>query len=133
MKACNPDVHHFHHIATSVSPAFALLSGEDTHFPLHMAMGAKGGILASASLVAAYWGRIYRHCLDNDLRAAMALHRDLLPLIDAIFVEPNPGPLKVAMRMIGHPAGEVLAPLVAPCTDTVKRLEQALHRLHAHA
>ena len=51
MKACNPDINHFNHIAALVDADFALLSGEDTHFPLHMAMGAKGGILATAALL----------------------------------------------------------------------------------
>src|SRR3546814_15934389 len=49
MKACNPDINHFNHVAAMVANRIGLMSGEDTHFPVHMALGASGGVLATRS------------------------------------------------------------------------------------
>jgi len=50
-EGVHPDVIHFNRVAAQLASRLAILSGEDTHFPLHMAMGARGGILATASLI----------------------------------------------------------------------------------
>ena len=67
MKACNTDVAHFNEVAAGVSADFALLSGEDGLFPTHMALGACGGIIASASLLPAYWVRMYELAAKGEL------------------------------------------------------------------
>jgi 4-hydroxy-tetrahydrodipicolinate synthase len=131
MKACNTDMHHFNQIAAAVDDRFALLSGEDTLFPAHVALGARGGILAAASLMPAYWQRMFEAAAAGQLGEAIAAQRRLLPLLDAIFAEPNPGPLKEALGMIGLPSGHALPPLRHPAEATMAALRVAIASLRA--
>src|SRR3546814_19727221 len=38
MKACNPDINHFNHVAAMVANRIGIMRGEDTHFPVPMAL-----------------------------------------------------------------------------------------------
>ena len=57
MKACNTDMYHFLQVVAGVDQYFAVLSGEDTLFPLQVAAGARGGIVVTASLLPRTWRR----------------------------------------------------------------------------
>jgi 4-hydroxy-tetrahydrodipicolinate synthase len=129
MKACNPDIDHFNRIAAAVDADFGLLTGEDTLFPAHMALGARGGMLASASLLPRYWTSLFEDAAAGRFAAALAAQRRLLPLFAALFAEPNPGPLKAAMAMIGQPCGAVLPPLRPPGDATLAALSAAIDTL----
>jgi 4-hydroxy-tetrahydrodipicolinate synthase len=131
MKACNGDIHHFNRTAALVPPSFAILSGEDTMLPAHVAMGARGGVLASAALLPRYWTTVLELGRSGRIAECVAAQRKLLPLLDAVFAEMNPGPLKAALGMIGLPAGQALPPLRPPSEATVEKLRHALDGLRA--
>jgi hypothetical protein len=59
MKACNTDMYHFLQVVAGVHKDFAVLSGEDSLFPLHLAAGARGGIIVTANLLPKAWRAIY--------------------------------------------------------------------------
>jgi len=122
MKACNTDLYHFLRVVAGVDPSFAVLSGEDTLFPLHVAAGARGGIVVTASLLPRAWQRIYELASGGDTAQALAAHRLLMPLMDMAFAETNPGPLKSVMDLIGVDAPRLLAPLVPPAAELQARL-----------
>ncbi|MGI4858238.1 MAG: dihydrodipicolinate synthase family protein, partial [Janthinobacterium lividum] len=111
MKACNTDMWHFLRVVAGVGPDFSVLSGEDTLFPLHVAAGARGGIVVTASLLPGAWRTIHRLARDGRTAEALALHRDLIPLMNLAFAETNPGPMKSVMDLIGVDAPAMLAPL----------------------
>jgi len=114
MKESNPDIHHFNRLATMLPPHFALLSGEETHYPIHVALGAKGGVLATSALMPRHWTRIHELATAGKLAEAIAAQRLLLPAIQTLFSETNPGPLKAAMALAGMPIGDALLPLLPP-------------------
>jgi 4-hydroxy-tetrahydrodipicolinate synthase len=112
MKACNTDMWHFLRVIAGVDRSFAVLSGEDTLFPLHIAAGARGGIIVTASLLPTAWRRIHELASAGKTQEALALHRTLIPLMNLAFAETNPGPMKSVMDLIGVNAPDMLAPLV---------------------
>ena len=59
MKACNTDMYHYLRVLAGVSPSFTVMSGEDSLFPLHVAAGAKGGIVVTANLFPKIWRHIF--------------------------------------------------------------------------
>src|SRR3546814_11094698 len=91
-----------------------------------MALGASGGVLATATLLPRYWAEIYAMAKRGRIDQAIAAQRRVLPLLDAIFAEANPGPLKFALRMEGFPVGDVITPLNTPHADTIARLKAAM-------
>jgi len=65
MKACNTDMYHFLKVVAGVHESFAVLSGEDSLFPVQMAAGAKGGIVVTATMLPRTWQRIYELARDG--------------------------------------------------------------------
>lgn len=126
MKACNTDMYHFLQVIAGVDRDFSVLSGEDILFPLHLAAGARGGIIVTANLVPGLWRKVYDAASSGDLAGALQMHRRLMPLINMAFAETNPGPMKAVMDMIGVNAPRPLAPLVPPNPDLVARLRSEL-------
>jgi 4-hydroxy-tetrahydrodipicolinate synthase len=113
MKSSNPDLYQFLKIVSGVADTFSVFSGEDTLFPLHMAGGAKGGIIVTASVLPKTWKAMYQAGKVGDHATAISMHRKLIPLIDLSFGEVNPGPLKAVWDLVGVDAPHVLAPLVS--------------------
>src|SRR5262249_24054451 len=81
MKACNLDMYHFLKVIAGVDEDFAVLSGEDTLFPLHVAAGAKGGIIVTANLLPRAWRKIFEAASSGRTTEALAAHRQLIPLM----------------------------------------------------
>lgn len=129
MKACNTDMYHFLKVQAGIDEAFTVFSGEDTLFPVHMAAGAKGGIVVTASALPRTWRKLYEACAAGRAQEALTLHRKLIPLLDLAFAETNPGPLKSALDLVGVNAPRVLQPLVAPDPDLRHRLRAEMARL----
>lgn len=128
MKACNTDMWHFLRTVAGVDDSFSVLSGEDALFPLHLAAGARGGIIVTASLLPSAWQQIYQLAIKGNIADALALHRSLIPLMNMAFAETNPGPMKAVMDLIGVDAPDMLAPLVQPADELAARLREELKK-----
>ena len=126
IKACNPDLAQQMRVAELTQSTIAILTGEEDVLPLHVAMGAVGAIISSSNLVPRQWARVLKLARQGELPASIALHATLRPLIDAMFAESNPAPLKAAMNSLGWSFGEVLPPL-RPASEALRaRLERVL-------
>lgn len=133
MKACNTDMYHFLRVVAGVADDFAVLSGEDSLFPLQMAAGARGGIVVTANLLPRTWRAIFEAASSGQTEKAIGLHRDLIPLMNLAFSETNPGPMKAVMDMIGVNAPRPLAPLVPPQPALVQALRAELKQQLANS
>ncbi|ALG74504.1 ABC transporter permease [Azospirillum thiophilum] len=129
MKACNTDMYHFLRTVAGVHSSFAMLSGEDTLFPLQVAAGAKGGIVVTANLLPRAWRLIFDLASTGKLDKALEIHRSLIPMMNLAFAETNPGPMKAVMDLIGVDAPAMLAPLREPAEDLKRSLRRELSRL----
>ncbi len=103
----------------------AVLSGEEPLFATHVALGAHGGVLASANVYPRHWIEVFKLAQAGDLKGAIAHQQHLDQVIGSIFLETNPGPLKYYMRLAGMRAGSVRLPLGEPNADTKRALEAA--------
>jgi 4-hydroxy-tetrahydrodipicolinate synthase len=126
MKACNLDMYHFLKVMAGIDGAFAVLSGEDTLFPLHVAAGARGGIIVTANLLPRAWRQIFEAATSGRTADALEMHRRLIPLMSMAFAETNPGPMKAVMDLIGVHAPRMLMPLVPPAGSLATSLRAEL-------
>jgi len=129
MKACNTDMYHFLRTVAGVDDSFAVFSGEDTLLPVHLAAGARGGIVVTASLLPKAWRQVYDLAASGQTQAAMLLHRRLIPLMNLAFAETNPGPMKSVMDLIGVDSPCVLDPLVEPGAELQASLRAVVEPL----
>lgn len=103
----------------------AILSGEEPLFATHVALGARGGVLASATIYPKIWIEIFELARQGKLKEALKLQDKIDPVVDSIYVETNPGPLKEYMALAGMPVGGVRLPLQGPSEQTLAKLKAA--------
>jgi 4-hydroxy-tetrahydrodipicolinate synthase len=92
-------------------PDFDVLSGDDIFTLPLLALGGKGVISTVSNIVPGDMAGLVDAFLAGDLEKARALHFRMSPLIDAIFIETNPIPVKAALAMMGKIDGELRLPL----------------------
>ena len=98
--------------AMRLCPAdFSFFSGNDSLTLPLMALGAKGVISVCANLIPEAMSELTRLCLAGDYRDAASLHYEYLELMEALFLDVNPIPVKAAMAAAGLCSGELRLPL----------------------
>jgi len=101
-------------IIEGTSDDFMVYSGNDGDtFPV-VAMGGRGVVSVVSHLVGRQMKDMIEKTLAGNNKEAAAIHRRLLPLVDAMFIASNPTPTKYALNKIGLNVGGVRLPLVMP-------------------
>jgi 4-hydroxy-tetrahydrodipicolinate synthase len=113
-------------VLAAVPPRFLVLSGDDAITIALMALGGKGVISVVANEIPAEMTRLAQLCLDGDFTAAREIHNKYFHLIEANFVETNPGPAKAAMALMGLVEPVFRLPMVAPKPENLAKIRAAL-------
>ncbi|WP_068924344.1 dihydrodipicolinate synthase family protein [Planobispora rosea] len=109
---------------------FAILAGDDPFFSALLALGAPGGILASAHLDTARFVELAGAWRAGDVAHARALGHRLSAMSASLFTEPNPTVLKGVLHARGRiPTASVRLPLVPARRESVEAAEAALRLL----
>lgn len=122
MKYSSYDVPEFIKTVKAVGDKIAILSGEEPLFATHVALGARGGVLASATIYPKIWVEVFEMASKGKLNEALALQAPVNDVVKTIFLETNPGPLKTYMALAGMPVGSVRLPLQDPSAATLAKL-----------
>ena len=110
-------------------PNFCVLSGDDAMTLPLIALGAAGVVSVVSNEVPDAMARLTDFALSGEWAAARALHYRLLPLMEANFIESNPGPVKAALAALGLLEEHLRLPLVPVQEQTRTRLRAALAEL----
>ncbi|NWB29994.1 4-hydroxy-tetrahydrodipicolinate synthase [Pseudomonas gingeri] len=116
-------------LALLASGRVDVLCGEDNQIFNALCLGATGVIAASAHVHPELFVQLYRQLREQQLAAARTTFFRLTPLIQALFVEPNPGPVKTALTLQGLIRDELRAPMQASGESTTRRLREILTTL----
>ena len=112
LKDCSCDMHQTMEIYRGTDPeTFKIYSGEDMMTLSLLAHGAAGAIAAVAHVVGPEVRQMCQAMWDGRIEEARGIHYRIMDLVDALFVEPNPTPVKQAVEWIGLPAGPLRPPL----------------------
>jgi 4-hydroxy-tetrahydrodipicolinate synthase len=108
---------------------FLVFSGDDAvDFPM-LASGSKGIISVTANLLPNLKSQLVKNVFDGNFDAARKLNEDLYELNNVLFCESNPIPIKAAMYLAGLlDTLEYRLPLLAPSSETMKKLEKTLEK-----
>ena len=104
----------------------AILSGEDTLTFSMMSLGGKGVISTVANIAPREMAEVANAALAKQWDKAAQLQLQLTPLIRALFVETNPGPVKTAMALMGKCEPELRLPLVSMSEGNAAKLKETL-------
>lgn len=102
---------------------FSVWSGCDELTVPALALGAKGVISVVSNLYPELTQAMVRAGLDGDFDTAADLQIRLYPIIQALFSEVSPVPVKAAMKRMGYDCGTCRLPLTAPSPRLMQRLE----------
>jgi 4-hydroxy-tetrahydrodipicolinate synthase len=116
------------HVIDGARPGFRIWSGNDEDTFGIMALGGYGVISVASHLVGRQLATMVRHLADGRTDEAAALHRRLMPLIDVLFCETNPIPLKHALNVAGFNVGGYRLPMCEPSEASAQRIEAELRR-----
>jgi 4-hydroxy-tetrahydrodipicolinate synthase len=109
-----------------VPPAFRVLSGDDAFtFPL-MALGGVGVISVVSNEIPGPMSRLAHLLLEGEYAEARKLNAQLLPLMQANFIETNPIPVKAALAMMGMIEEVYRLPIVPLKPENRAKLEKVL-------
>ena len=110
-------------------PNFCVLSGDDAVTLPLIALGADGVVSVASNEVPDAIARLTDLALRGDWAAARTLHYRLLPLMEANFIESNPGPVKAALAALGLVEEHFRLPLVPVQEQTRARVRAVLAEL----
>lgn len=98
--------------AALVGDQLDIYSGNDDQIVPILACGGKGVISVLSNVVPAETSLMCRKFFAGDVQGAMEMQKKYLPLIDALFCEVNPIPVKAATAAMGYGENYVRLPLV---------------------
>ena len=98
-------------IASLTGADFAIYSGNDDQVVPLLSLGGKGVISVASHLIPAQMSRMVHAYLEGKVEESLALQMKYLDLINILFCEVNPIPVKEAMNLLGWEAGPFRKPL----------------------
>jgi 4-hydroxy-tetrahydrodipicolinate synthase len=100
---------------------YTLLSGDDSLTLPMIAVGAAGIVSVAGNVAPEAMRQLTDHARAGRMAEAEKIHRRLLPLFKALFVESNPGPVKFLLSAMGLGANQLRLPLVPvePATEKI--------------
>ena len=108
-----------------------VLSGDDPTFLSSLAMGGAGAVSVVTNLFPKAFVRMQEAFLAGNVQKALRYHRILQPLLDILFCESNPAPLKAAMSMQGLCQQTLRLPLAPVSQENYQKIKTILEQTTA--
>jgi 4-hydroxy-tetrahydrodipicolinate synthase len=129
VKEASGDIAQVAELARLTADRLALWSGNDDQVVPLLALGGRGVISVLANVAPREAQRMVELFLGGDVAGARALQLRLLPLVAALFAEPNPMPVKAAVRWLGFDVGPLRLPLLEPARTVIEAVTAGLSEL----
>lgn len=111
VKEASADITKVTKINADCSGSFSVWSGNDDLAVPCLSLGGKGLISVLSNVCPVETAAMVEAALNGDFDTAAALQCQLQPLIELLFSEVNPIPVKAAMKIIGYDCGDCRLPL----------------------
>lgn len=126
IKEASTDITKISKTFSQCGNTMTIWSGNDDMIVPAMALGAKGVISVLSNVVPVETQSLCRAAQDGDFDTAAALQIEMQPLVESLFSEVNPIPVKEAMRIIGFDCGGCRMPLTPMREENRKIMERLL-------
>lgn len=126
IKDATGDVSETSHMMNLLDGRIDLYSGEDGLVVPLLSLGGKGVISVVSDVAPADMHKLVMSYLEGDTETSRKLQLKMMPLIDALFSEVNPIPVKKAMNLMGLDVGPLRAPLFEMSEGKARVLEKVM-------
>ena len=113
-------------IAQLCGDNLAIYSGDDNMTVPIMSLGGKGVISVIANIMPKETHDLTQKFLDGDLKGSLELQLKMLDIMDSMFVEVNPIPVKTAMNVLGFEVGPLRMPMCEMEESNLEKLKRIL-------
>ena len=126
VKEASSDITKIARIRNSCGSDFTIWSGNDDQVVPVMSLGGHGVISVLSNIMPIETVSMCNAAINGSFETASALQCKMLPLIDALFSEVNPIPVKAAMKEIGYDCGNCRLPLCTITDTNLSKLQSLL-------
>lgn len=126
IKEASGNVNQMGRICAEADPGFAVLSGDDSLTLPLLALGGHGLISVASNVIPREMTDLVHAGMDGDFAKCREIHRRWLPLMDVLFVESNPIPVKAALAAMNLMPPTYRLPMVAPSEANAARISDTL-------
>ncbi len=129
IKEASGDMSYAAKLSTFITPDFAIWSGNDDIILPILSLGGSGVISVLANIMPLETHQMVRDYLDGNIEKARKFQIDYMHLINDLFIEVNPIPVKEAMNLMGMGVGGYRMPLCPMGDDTREILRCEMERM----
>jgi len=129
VKEASGNISQIAEVCGTVPENFLVFSGDDAITLAVIGLGGAGIVSVCSNEIPAEMARMTRAALADKWDTAREIFRKYLPLMQANFIESNPGPVKAALAMMGRIEEVYRLPLVPMKNDTRGKLEKVVSEL----
>ncbi len=115
-------------IASLCKDNLDIYSGNDDQVIPLLSLGGKGVISVLSNIMPKYTHEMVHKYLDGDVKEACKMQLDVLDLIDALFCEVNPIPVKYALNLMGYNFGKPRMPLIELSDGNKEKLKEVMKK-----
>lgn len=126
VKESNGNLDHITTIIANTPSEFTVYSGDDSMTLPIMAVGGTGVVSVASHIIGIEINKMVKSFIAGNISEAGQLHRELLPIMNALFMSPSPAPVKAALKLKGLDVGSVRLPLVDLTKEEQKMLKQLI-------
>ncbi|MFV8165273.1 4-hydroxy-tetrahydrodipicolinate synthase [Mycobacterium sp. 134] len=126
VKETTTDFEHFSRTLHAAGPELLVWSGIERLCLPALTLGAVGFISAVSNIAPTAVAQMYENYEAGDLRAARQIHYGLHPLVDLLFIETNPAPVKWLMHQRGLLSSPDVRPPLSPLSEVGRARVSAL-------
>jgi len=126
IKEATGNVARSQEVAALCGERYSIMSGDDALTIGIMAVGGRGVVSVASNAFPNAVADVVHKMQASDLAGARAAQHRLLPIYEAMFIEPNPGPVKYVLARAGHIAEEIRLPMTWPTAGAQERIVAAL-------
>ena len=115
-------------IASLCGDDLAIYSGNDDQIIPVLSLGGKGVISVLSNIMPEYTHDMVRKYKNGEIEEACDMQLKILDLVECLFIEVNPIPIKYALNLMGYECGIPRLPLVELSDDGKERLMQVMRK-----
>lgn len=130
VKEASGNISQIAKISALVGDSLDIYSGNDDQIVPILSLGGKGVISVLSNLMPGATSRICHDFLEGRVQDSCKAQLELLPLIDALFSQVNPIPVKAALSMMGYCENSLRLPLTAMEKSEMQTLRTLMTQQH---